>query len=81
MKITIKSLSWGINVVCPIEPCSKRFLITTIVNLSRFFTTSAKMVQRIFMKKTIHIGRHFSDKGRMRKLIVEFNEVDALPQK
>lgn len=34
-----------------------------------------------FHEKTIHIGRHFSDKGRMRKLMVEFNEADALPQK
>ncbi|MBD1434970.1 hypothetical protein H8B06_19275 [Sphingobacterium sp. DN00404] len=34
-----------------------------------------------FFDKTINLGRHFSDKGRMRKLIVEFNPADAIPQK
>lgn len=33
-----------------------------------------------FHDKTIHLGRHFTDKGRMRKLIVEFNAADAFPQ-
>lgn len=33
-----------------------------------------------FFDKTINLGRHFSDKGRMRKLVVNFNEVDAIPQ-
>jgi len=33
-----------------------------------------------FFDKTINLGRHFTDKGRMRKLIVNFNEADAIPQ-
>ncbi|MGB7529238.1 AbiH family protein [Sphingobacterium cellulitidis] len=33
-----------------------------------------------FFDKTINLGRHFSDKGRMRKLVVNFNEADAIPQ-
>lgn len=33
-----------------------------------------------FFDKTINLGRHFTDKGRMRKLIVNFNESDAIPQ-
>ncbi|MBD1432375.1 hypothetical protein H8B06_06025 [Sphingobacterium sp. DN00404] len=33
-----------------------------------------------FFDKTINLGRHFSDKGRMRKLIVEFSETDSIPQ-
>lgn len=33
-----------------------------------------------FHDKTINLGRHFTDKGRMRKLIVEFNAADAFPQ-
>lgn len=33
-----------------------------------------------FFDKTINLGRHFSDKGRMRKLIVEFNPEDSIPQ-
>lgn len=33
-----------------------------------------------FWEKTVNLGRHFSDKGRMRKLIVEFNEANAFPQ-
>lgn len=33
-----------------------------------------------FFDKTINLGRHFSDKGSLRKLIVNFNEADAIPQ-
>ncbi|WP_313367695.1 AbiH family protein [Sphingobacterium mizutaii] len=33
-----------------------------------------------FFDKSINLGRHFTDKGRMRKLIVNFKEVDAIPQ-
>ena len=33
-----------------------------------------------FHEKVVDIGRHFSNKGMMRKLIVEFNEKNALPQ-
>jgi hypothetical protein len=33
-----------------------------------------------YWEKTVNLGRHFSDKGRMRKLIVEFNEANAFPQ-
>lgn len=33
-----------------------------------------------FFDKTINLGRHFSDKGRMRKLVVNFNEEDAIQQ-
>jgi len=33
-----------------------------------------------FHEKVVNIGRHFSNKGMMRKLIVEFNEKNALPQ-
>ncbi len=33
-----------------------------------------------FWEKTVNLGRHFSDKGRMRKLIVEFDEANAFPQ-
>ncbi|EEI90481.1 hypothetical protein HMPREF0765_4068 [Sphingobacterium spiritivorum ATCC 33300] len=33
-----------------------------------------------FFDKTINLGRHFTDKGRMRKLIVNFNDADAVPQ-
>lgn len=33
-----------------------------------------------FFDKTINLGRHFTDKGRMRKLIVNFNEADVIPQ-
>lgn len=32
-----------------------------------------------FWEKTVNLGRHFSDKGRMRKLIVEFNEANVFP--
>lgn len=34
-----------------------------------------------FHEKVVNIGRHFSNKGMMRKLIVEFNSKNALPQK
>jgi hypothetical protein len=33
-----------------------------------------------FWEKTVNLGRHFSDKGRMRKLIVEFDEKNKFPQ-
>lgn len=33
-----------------------------------------------FEEKTINLGRHFSKKGQMRKLIVEFDEANAFPQ-
>ncbi|ERJ60443.1 AbiH family protein [Sphingobacterium paucimobilis] len=33
-----------------------------------------------FHEKVVDIGRHFSNKGMMRKLIVEFNDKNALPQ-
>lgn len=33
-----------------------------------------------FFDKTINLGRHFTSKGRMRRLIVNFNEGDAIPQ-
>lgn len=33
-----------------------------------------------FFDKTINLGRHFTDKGRMRRLIINFNEDDAIPQ-
>ncbi|WP_164111994.1 MULTISPECIES: AbiH family protein [Sphingobacterium] len=33
-----------------------------------------------FHEKIVNIGRHFSNKGMMRKLIVEFNDKNALPQ-
>ncbi|MBL1411086.1 AbiH family protein [Sphingobacterium faecale] len=33
-----------------------------------------------FHEKVVNIGRHFSNKGMMRKLIVEFNDKNALPQ-
>lgn len=33
-----------------------------------------------FFDKAINLGRHFTDKGRMRKLIVNYNEADAIPQ-
>lgn len=33
-----------------------------------------------FEEKTINLGRHFSNKGKMRKLIVEFDEANAFPQ-
>ncbi len=33
-----------------------------------------------FWEKTVNLGRHFTDKGRMRKLIVEFDEANAFPQ-
>lgn len=33
-----------------------------------------------FLEKTINLGRHFSNKGRMRKLIVEFDKNNAFSQ-
>ncbi len=33
-----------------------------------------------FFDKSINLSRHFSDKGRMRKLVVEFNPADAINQ-
>ncbi len=33
-----------------------------------------------FFDKTINLGRHFTDKGRMRRLIINLNEDDAIPQ-
>ncbi|WP_367330237.1 AbiH family protein [Sphingobacterium multivorum] len=33
-----------------------------------------------FFDKSINLSRHFSDKGRMRKLVVEFNPADAIMQ-
>jgi len=33
-----------------------------------------------FFDKSINLSRHFSDKGRMRKLVVEFNPSDAINQ-
>lgn len=33
-----------------------------------------------FFDKSINLGRHFTDKGRMRKLVVNFKESDDIPQ-
>ncbi|WP_293298596.1 AbiH family protein [Pedobacter sp. UBA4863] len=33
-----------------------------------------------FWDKTVNLGRHFSNKGRMRKLIVDYKASDAFPQ-
>ncbi|MGX1753446.1 AbiH family protein [Sphingobacterium sp. NPDC055346] len=46
----------------------------------RIFHYTDKDGKNDFFDKSINLGRHFSDKGRMRKLIVNFNEADAIPQ-
>ncbi|MFZ4262082.1 AbiH family protein [Sphingobacterium sp. HJSM2_6] len=46
----------------------------------RIFHYTNKEGENDFFDKSINLGRHFTDKGCMRKLIVNFNEADAFPQ-
>jgi len=46
----------------------------------RIFHYTNEHGQNDFFDKSINLGRHFSNKGRMRKLVVNFNETDAISQ-
>lgn len=50
------------------------------ISVKIFHYTNEKTGENDFFDKSINLSRHFSDKGRMRKLVVEFNPADAITQ-
>ncbi len=50
------------------------------ISVRIFHYTNEKTGENDFFDKSIDLSRHFSDKGRMRKLVVEFNPTDAITQ-